>query len=168
MKLNTEMRVNRITNEVWEIPTTEKSGMLVPARIYATPAILESMDVGVFEQEIPQDRRKKIDAEVRGHGNAEQAGRCGLHRRDKGIRFARVVQHTARPVVIGQSDLGRGHAAGRPVEKPRTEPRLERTHVFRDGGLGNPHLLGSVGEPPLVHYRGERFHFCQSVHCAPV
>ena len=50
MKLNTQMRVNRIADEVWEIPTSEKSGMLVPARIYATPAILESMDVGVFEQ----------------------------------------------------------------------------------------------------------------------
>lgn len=50
MKLNTEMRVNRISDEVWEIPATEKSGMLVPARIYATPAILQSMDAGVFEQ----------------------------------------------------------------------------------------------------------------------
>lgn len=50
MMLNTEMRVNRITDEVWEIPMTEKSGMLVPARIYATPTILQSMDTGVFEQ----------------------------------------------------------------------------------------------------------------------
>jgi tRNA-splicing ligase RtcB len=50
MKLKTEMRVDRITDEVWEIPATEKSGMLVPARIYATPTILESMDSGVFEQ----------------------------------------------------------------------------------------------------------------------
>jgi tRNA-splicing ligase RtcB len=50
MKLNTEMTVNRITDEVWEIPTTEKSGMLVPARIYATPTILQSMDSGVFDQ----------------------------------------------------------------------------------------------------------------------
>lgn len=50
MKLHTEMRVNRITDEVWEIPISEKSGMLVPARIYATPTILQSMDAGVFEQ----------------------------------------------------------------------------------------------------------------------
>jgi tRNA-splicing ligase RtcB len=50
MKLHTEMRVNRITDEVWEIPISEKSGMLVPARIYATPTILQSMDTGVFEQ----------------------------------------------------------------------------------------------------------------------
>jgi|GEM_PF-6599253 len=50
MKLNTEMQVNRITDEVWEIPATEKPGMLVPARIYAAPTILESMDSGVFEQ----------------------------------------------------------------------------------------------------------------------
>lgn len=50
MKLNTEMKVNRITNEVWEIPASEKPGMLVPARIYATPTILQSMDSGVFDQ----------------------------------------------------------------------------------------------------------------------
>src|SRR6476620_12739883 len=50
MRLNTSMQVNRITDEVWEIPATEKSGMLVPARIYATPNILQSMDQGVFDQ----------------------------------------------------------------------------------------------------------------------
>ncbi|MFO0706642.1 MAG: RtcB family protein [Nitrospira sp.] len=50
MKFNTTMRVNRISEEVWEIPMTEKSGMLVPARIYGTPGILQSMDSGVFEQ----------------------------------------------------------------------------------------------------------------------
>jgi len=50
MKLNTGMRVNHITDEIWEIPMTEKAGMLVPARIYATETILTSMDSGVFEQ----------------------------------------------------------------------------------------------------------------------
>src|SRR5215831_10220340 len=50
MNLNTTMTVNRVTDQVWEIPPTEKSGMLVPARIYATPSILQSMDSGVFEQ----------------------------------------------------------------------------------------------------------------------
>ncbi|NOU10762.1 MAG: RtcB family protein [Nitrospira sp.] len=50
MKLNTRMRVTRISDEIWEIAPTEKEGMLVPARIYATPTILQSMDAGVFEQ----------------------------------------------------------------------------------------------------------------------
>jgi tRNA-splicing ligase RtcB len=50
MKLNTDMQVTRISDEVWEIAPSEKEGMLVPARIYATRAILESMDAGVFEQ----------------------------------------------------------------------------------------------------------------------
>lgn len=50
MKLNTNMTVNRITDEVWEIPVSEKPGMLVPARIYATEQILTGMDSGVFEQ----------------------------------------------------------------------------------------------------------------------
>ncbi|MBM4134166.1 MAG: RtcB family protein [Nitrospira sp.] len=50
MKLQTAFTVNRVTDEIWEIPTSEKPGMLVPARIYATEPILNSMDSGVFEQ----------------------------------------------------------------------------------------------------------------------
>ncbi len=50
MKLNTDMTVNRITDEIWEIPLSEKPDMLVPARIYATRGILQAMDSGVFDQ----------------------------------------------------------------------------------------------------------------------
>jgi tRNA-splicing ligase RtcB (3'-phosphate/5'-hydroxy nucleic acid ligase) len=50
MKLNTDMTVNRITDEIWEIPVSEKTGMLVPARIYASREILQAMDSGVFDQ----------------------------------------------------------------------------------------------------------------------
>ncbi len=50
MNLQTTMKVERISDEVWEIPTTEKPGMLVPARLYATERILQSMDRGVFDQ----------------------------------------------------------------------------------------------------------------------
>jgi tRNA-splicing ligase RtcB len=35
---------------IWEIPVTEKAGMLVPARIYASESLLAGMDQGVFEQ----------------------------------------------------------------------------------------------------------------------
>jgi tRNA-splicing ligase RtcB len=35
---------------IWEIPTSEKPGMQVPARIYASEALLAAMDQGVFEQ----------------------------------------------------------------------------------------------------------------------
>ncbi len=47
---NTNMNVNRIADEIWEIPVTEKDGMLVPARIYGTEAIVAAMDTGVFDQ----------------------------------------------------------------------------------------------------------------------
>ncbi|WP_447603377.1 RtcB family protein [Nitrospira sp. Nam80] len=50
MRLNTDMTVNRIADEVWEIPRSEKSGMVVPARIYASETLLAAMDRGVFEQ----------------------------------------------------------------------------------------------------------------------
>jgi tRNA-splicing ligase RtcB len=35
---------------IWEIPPDAKPGMRVPARLYASPALLEGMDQGVFEQ----------------------------------------------------------------------------------------------------------------------
>jgi len=35
---------------IWEIPPTAKPGMHVPARIYASEALLAQMDAGVFEQ----------------------------------------------------------------------------------------------------------------------
>ncbi|ULA65255.1 MAG: RNA-splicing ligase RtcB [Nitrospira sp.] len=50
MRFNTAMKVVRISDEVWEIPVSEKPGMLVPARIYGTESILQAMDAGVFEQ----------------------------------------------------------------------------------------------------------------------
>ncbi len=50
MNLQTHMAVHRISDQLWEIPASEKPGMLVPARIYASEKILTSMDSGVFEQ----------------------------------------------------------------------------------------------------------------------
>ncbi|MCE3224499.1 MAG: uncharacterized protein K0S58_2679 [Nitrospira sp.] len=50
MKLHTDMQVNRIHDYLWEIPPSEKPGMLVPARIYASAPILAAMDRGVFDQ----------------------------------------------------------------------------------------------------------------------
>jgi tRNA-splicing ligase RtcB len=44
------MKVVPVGDCIWEIPPTEKAGMLVPARIYASPSLLEQMDQGVFEQ----------------------------------------------------------------------------------------------------------------------
>ncbi len=40
----------KISDTVWEIPVSYKSGMHVPARIYATKKLLDNMDEGVFEQ----------------------------------------------------------------------------------------------------------------------
>ena len=50
MNLSTKMAVQQISPVIWEIPTTEKVGMLVPARIYATEKMLSEMDAGVFDQ----------------------------------------------------------------------------------------------------------------------
>ena len=48
--METNMKINKVSDWVWEIPKTEKDGMLVPARIYASETLLEEMDKGVFEQ----------------------------------------------------------------------------------------------------------------------
>jgi len=42
--------MKRVDKTVWEIPTSYKKGMLVPARIYATEKLLREMDDGVFNQ----------------------------------------------------------------------------------------------------------------------
>jgi tRNA-splicing ligase RtcB len=44
------MKTLPVADCVWEIPPSEKPGMLVPARIYASEALLLQMDQGVFEQ----------------------------------------------------------------------------------------------------------------------
>src|SRR5260370_7438685 len=44
------MKVTQIAECVWEIPPTEKPGMRVPARLYASDTLLAQMDQGVFEQ----------------------------------------------------------------------------------------------------------------------
>ena len=45
-----KMQAKRIAETVWEIPPTEKDGMLVPARIYATEHLFNAMDEAVYEQ----------------------------------------------------------------------------------------------------------------------
>ncbi len=42
--------IKQISEVVWEIPTSYKQGMNVPARIYATKKLLHEMDAGVFDQ----------------------------------------------------------------------------------------------------------------------
>lgn len=42
--------MKKISDTVWEIPTSYKEGMRVPARIYATEELLKGMDEGVFDQ----------------------------------------------------------------------------------------------------------------------
>lgn len=42
--------IKKISDAVWEIPTSYKEGMRVPARIYATEKVLREMDEGVFDQ----------------------------------------------------------------------------------------------------------------------
>ncbi len=48
MTLPTSLK--RISSTVWELPTSHKPGMLVPARIYATEKLIGEMDAGVFDQ----------------------------------------------------------------------------------------------------------------------
>jgi tRNA-splicing ligase RtcB len=44
------MKVLPVGDCIWEIAPTEKPGMLVPARLYASETLLAGMDAGVFEQ----------------------------------------------------------------------------------------------------------------------
>lgn len=42
--------IKEVSEAVWEIPTSYKQGMNVPARIIATKKLLDQMDQGVFDQ----------------------------------------------------------------------------------------------------------------------
>ncbi len=43
-------QLKRVSPTIWELPTSYKAGMRVPARIYATERLLREMDEGVFDQ----------------------------------------------------------------------------------------------------------------------
>jgi tRNA-splicing ligase RtcB len=42
--------LQKISETVWDIPTSYKPGMRVPARIFATSKLIQTMDAGVFDQ----------------------------------------------------------------------------------------------------------------------
>src|SRR2546426_2198579 len=42
--------VQKISDTVWELPSSYKEGMRVPARIYASKKLIEAMDEAVYEQ----------------------------------------------------------------------------------------------------------------------
>jgi len=42
--------LTKVSNVIWDLPISHKEGMLVPARIFATRALIEKMDVAVFDQ----------------------------------------------------------------------------------------------------------------------
>src|SRR5512146_2775942 len=42
--------VRRVSDTIWEIPTSYKEGMRVPARIFGTEKLIEQMDEAVYEQ----------------------------------------------------------------------------------------------------------------------
>jgi len=44
------LKVNKISDQIWEIPPSEKPGMLVPARIYGTERLLPYLDDAVYDQ----------------------------------------------------------------------------------------------------------------------
>jgi len=43
-------QLKKVSDTVWELPRSYKTGMLVPARIFATQKLIDAMDAGVFEQ----------------------------------------------------------------------------------------------------------------------
>src|SRR5919201_5795618 len=42
--------INRVSDAIWEIPSSFKQGMRVPARIYSTEKLLRELDDAVFDQ----------------------------------------------------------------------------------------------------------------------
>ncbi len=40
----------KVSDIIWDVPTSFKKGMRVPARIYATRKIIDTMDLQVYDQ----------------------------------------------------------------------------------------------------------------------
>ncbi len=49
-KMGPPSELKKISNTIWELPTTFKNGMRVPGRVIATEELIQSMDAGVFQQ----------------------------------------------------------------------------------------------------------------------
>ncbi|MFC1768338.1 RtcB family protein [Nanoarchaeota archaeon] len=43
-------QLNKVSEFVWEVPTSFKKGMLVPARLYGSKGIVDALDMGVYDQ----------------------------------------------------------------------------------------------------------------------
>jgi hypothetical protein len=121
-------------------------------------------DVREFLQEVPEDRRKVVHPEIGRDADPQQTRRRRLHRGHQRVGLAGIVQHPARAVVIGQTDLGRAHAAGGAVQQPRAKPGFQRGDVLGHRRLGDAHLARGVGEAPLIDDGREGLHFRQTVH----
>src|SRR4030067_2000666 len=50
MRMAQPSALKKVSDTIWELPKSYKTGMLVPARIYATEKLIKEMDDGVFEQ----------------------------------------------------------------------------------------------------------------------
>lgn len=121
-------------------------------------------ELGEIREEFREDRRQVLHAEVGRGGEAKQARGLALHRRDETICLAGVIQDPTGPIVVGQADVSRRDPARCPIEEAGAEACLQVGHMLRDGGFGDPHLFGGIGEATLIDDRGECLHFCQSVH----
>src|SRR4030067_1482742 len=50
MRMAQPSALKKVSDTIWELPKSYKTGMLVPARIYATEKLIKEMEDGVFEQ----------------------------------------------------------------------------------------------------------------------
>ncbi len=66
------------------------------------------------------------------------------------------LQQPLRPAVEPEAGLGRLDAAARAVEQLRAEALLERAHLQRDRGLGDPEAFGGLGERLALDHLAER------------
>jgi tRNA-splicing ligase RtcB (3'-phosphate/5'-hydroxy nucleic acid ligase) len=49
-KMGPPPEIKQVDEVTWELPTSFKEGMLVPARIIASKELMDTMDEGVFNQ----------------------------------------------------------------------------------------------------------------------
>ena len=132
-------------------------------------ALLDQVDQSVGERHIEahfamrgekrSDRRRDVaHAKVHRGGEPDRAARRHGGARRFLLGLGEVGEELHRALVEGAPTLGEAHAAGRAVEEPALQMRLELGDMAGSRGRGESEPLGRLGKAAAVHDLREDLH----------
>ena len=113
----------------------------------------------------PQRREMQV-AERERRVDAQQSARDDVARGDLRLGLVDEAEQFAAARVEDLAFLGERQPAGRPVQQPDAEPRLQLADVARHRRLRHRECIRRLHEAAGVHDGGEGLHLHELVHCA--